>query len=147
MLRLVWAQLGLIALLSAFLTLNAAADPPAVSLPPPGVAVDPPAAPAPPPGTLVIGLMWTQQPTAGDFARLFPVRAMQENVGGRATLDCVVVDEGRLDCTVVSEDPPGYGFGSASLQISRAFRIAPETSDGTPTAGGRLRRTIRWVIA
>jgi TonB family protein len=31
---------------------------------------------------------------------------------------------------VVSESPPGYGFGSAALAAARSFRINPPMRDG-----------------
>ena len=108
------------------------------------VAIDPPA--APPAAAVLTNVVWLEQPDAQDFARLYPDRAQQENVSGRATLECIVAGDGRLSCTITSEDPSGYGFGDATLSISREFRLAPETSDGQPTSGGRIRRTIRWVI-
>ena len=49
-------------------------------------------------------------------------------------------------CTVTNEDPPGFGFGEATLRISRFFRIAPATRDGVPTSGGRFRTTVRWQL-
>jgi TonB family protein len=109
------------------------------------VAIDPP--PAPPSGRVLTGLTWLEQPDVSDFARLYPERAKQENVSGRVTLDCLVSADGRLSCTVISEDPPGFGFAEATLRIAREFRIAPQTQDGVATAGGRIRRTIRWVIS
>ena len=108
------------------------------------VAIDPPT--APPAAAVLINVVWLEQPDARDFARLYPDRAEQETVSGRATMECIVAIDGRLNCRITSEDPLGYGFGDATLNISREFRLAPETSDGQPTAGGRIRRTIRWVI-
>lgn len=108
------------------------------------VAIDPP--PAPPSLSVLTGLIWLEQPDGHDFLRLYPSRAQREHVEGRVTLDCLVNAGGRLSCTVVSEEPREYGFGEATLQISREFRLAPQTRDGVPTAGGRVRRTIRWVL-
>ena len=122
--------------------------PPDLSAPPTPtpipVAVDPP--PAPPTPSVITNPVWLEQPDARDFSRYYPERAQEREVEGRATIECIVNADGRLSCTVTSEDPPGYGFGEATIRVSRHFRIAPATRDGAATSGGRIRRTIRWVL-
>lgn len=108
------------------------------------VAVNPP--PAPPNTSVLTGLVWLERPDGSDFARLYPVRAEHDRVNGRATLDCLVGVNGALSCTVLSEEPPGYGFGEATLQIAREFRLAAQTRGGVPTVGGRVRLPIRWAL-
>jgi TonB family protein len=108
------------------------------------VAVDPP--PAPPNSSVLTGLVWLERADGSDFVRLYPVRARDNRVSGRATLDCLVGANGALSCTVLSEEPPGYGFGESALQIAREFRLAAQTREGAPTSGGRVRLPIRWVI-
>lgn len=122
--------------------------PPDLSAPPTPtpipVAVDPP--PAPPTPSVLTNPVWLEQPNARDFARYYPDRARERDMEGRATVECIVNVDGRLSCTVTSEDPPGWGFGEATLQAARHFRVSPQTRDGQPTSGGRIRRTIRWVL-
>lgn len=120
--------------------------PPDLSAPPTPtpipVAVDPP--PAPPTPSVITNPVFLQRPDVRQFSQYYPERANEREVEGRATIDCIVGADGRLSCTVTSEDPPGYGFGEATLRISRFFRIAPATRDGVPTSGGRFRTTVRW---
>lgn len=122
--------------------------PPDLSAPPTPtpipVAVDPP--PAPPTPSVITNAVFTEQPDARDFARYYPERAQERGQEGRATVECIVGADGRLNCTITNEDPPGWGFGEATLRVSRHFRVAPATRDGSPTSGGRIRRTIRWVL-
>lgn len=108
------------------------------------VAIDPP--PAPPTPAVLSGVTWLEQPDARDFARYYPDRAQERGQEGRATVECIVDAGGRLSCTITSEDPPGWGFGEATLRVSRHFRVAAATSSGQATSGGRIRRTIRWVL-
>lgn len=108
------------------------------------VAIDPP--PAPPTPSVITNPVWLEQPDARDYARYYPERAQEREVEGRATVECIVNANGSLACTVTSEDPPGYGFGEATLRVTRHFRIAPSTRDGVATSGGRIRRTIRWQL-
>jgi len=105
------------------------------------VAVDPPPAP---PSPILSGVTWLQQPNGDDYVRFFPPRALERGQSGSATVDCLVGADGRLSCTVLSEDPPGWGFGDSSLRAARLFRVAPQTADGRATSGGRIRKTITW---
>jgi protein TonB len=58
---------------------------------------------------------------------------------GNAALSCVVRLDQRLeDCQVISETPPGLGFGEAALRLADQYRVAPPTEDGRPVAGQRL---------
>lgn len=105
--------------------------------PPPRVVTDP---------SSIDGIRWAEQPDARDFARLYPREALRRGLSGRATLDCVVNESYRLDCEVENEDPPGVGFGAATLRIAEEFRIATHTDSGESTIGAHIRRTIRWVM-
>lgn len=101
--------------------------------------------PAPPaPAGIITNPTFLERPSGRDFERYFPERALQRGVSGRAVLDCLVAASGRIDCRVASEDPPGWGFGEASLRAAQHFRVAPATSDGAPTSGGRLRVPMTW---
>lgn len=58
---------------------------------------------------------------------------------GHASINCRVGADGRLsDCRVVSETPPGRGFGQAALRMAGRIRINPRTRSGRPTAGARV---------
>lgn len=141
-------RLGNCSLVAAFGLMVASCAAPAGPDPAPvatTVALAPlPPDPPPPEGTLETGLVWLEQPTAAEIASLYPSEAARLGAHGRVVMDCIVAEDGRLDCAVVWEFPAGFGFGEASLNVVRRFRIAPETADGTPTAGARVRRTIRW---
>jgi hypothetical protein len=85
------------------------------------VAINPPPAP---PGNVegrLSGVVWLEQPDASDYVRLYPRRAWDENVSGRATVECIVGDTGRLTCELIAEDPLGYGFGEATIRASLLF--------------------------
>jgi protein TonB len=121
--------------------------PPDLSAPPTPtplpVAVDPPPAP---PSPVLTGAVWLQRPGARDFDRFYPDRAREREQEGRVTLDCLVSGDGRISCTVISEEPSGWGFGDAAVRISRSFRMAAQTSDGRPTTGGRIRVPITFRL-
>jgi protein TonB len=122
--------------------------PPDLSAPPTPtpipVAVDPP--PAPPTPTVITRPEWINRASARDFARYYPRRAIDRNQEGRVTLDCIVDVDGRLNCTVTSEEPDGWGFGDAAMRISRQFQMRPMLQNGQPTAGGRYRLVLPFVL-
>lgn len=123
--------------------------PPDLSAPPTPtpipVAVDPP--PRPPTPSVITNPTWLERPNARDFARYYPERALERGQEGRVNLACLVAADGRIACTVTSEDPTGWGFGDAAMRISRHFRMAPATRDGAATSGGRVNVPIRFNVA
>lgn len=74
---------------------------------------------------------WMRKPTAEEMAGVFPVAAVKAGVDGRASIRCRVTVEGFLDrCKVLSETPPGMGFGPAALALSPQFRMSPKIRGG-----------------
>lgn len=58
---------------------------------------------------------------------------------GRAELSCRIRLDTRLEaCRVVSETPPGLGFGQAGLAVSGVFRFQPPTENGRPVEGQQV---------
>ncbi len=102
---------------------------------------------APPTPARLTNPVWLERPNAADFSRYYPPRALDREQGALVRLSCLVDADGRIACTVASEDPPGWGFGEAALRISRHFRMAPATRDGEPTSGGRIEVPIRFSVA
>lgn len=80
-----------------------------------------------------------------DFVHYYPRAALEQGRGGAVMVECVVAENGRLDCTPLHEFPADLGFGQAVVDMSREWRMAPTTSAGVSTAGSRIRRAIRFV--
>lgn len=90
---------------------------------------------------------WEKPPSALDLAPYYPPRARLENVEGKATIECKVAIDGSLsDCRVVSEEPAGYGFGEATVQAARTFRMRPRTENGKPVGGAEVRIPLTWKL-
>jgi protein TonB len=90
---------------------------------------------------------WLERPTGQDFARAYPSDALRQGVEARVVIACTVDGEGRLqDCTVASEDPPGFGFDVAALEISREFRMSQTMENGASTEGGTVRIPLTFRL-
>jgi protein TonB len=105
-----------------------------------------PSAPAPAPQPASAGPppeitepVWLQRPR--DTARFYPRAAFVQGVEGRVVLDCFVEVNGRLECSVTSETPPGQGFADAALAIAAAHVMQPATQNGAP-----VRARYRMIV-
>lgn len=93
------------------------------------------ASPAP---AQVTGAKWLQRPGAREIDRYYPSRAAERGMEGRVLLNCTVNADGTINCVVASETPEGWGFGTAAMQVSRYFKMAPLTVNGDATSGGTI---------
>ena len=88
---------------------------------------------------------WLRKPTGQDIANVFPKKAIDRGVGGRATIGCQVTTEGFLqNCKVLSESPKDYNFGAAGLQIMPQLRMTPKIRGGKAVPGGKVAIPINW---
>lgn len=63
-------------------------------------------------------------------------------------VQCIVRADGTLgSCSISAEDPSDMNFGDAALQLTRQFRMAPVTRDGTPVEGGRITIPVAFKLA
>ncbi len=89
---------------------------------------------------------WLARPSAVDFAAAYPPLASDFDTEGRAVLDCLIVEDGRLRCLASSEDPAAAGFGAAALWLSRSLRSDAQV-DGVPTLGRKVHLPINFRLA
>lgn len=96
----------------------------------------------------------TPPPPGSDLERYYPQRARDQGVEGSAVIECSVGADGRLSaCAVVSETPPGSGFGQASIRAAAKFRMkASARSRGRRVAGDgppqpRVRIPLNWSLS
>jgi len=115
-----------------------------LALSPSLASADPPPPLPPPPHAAVIGNPeWLRRPSAP----LYPVLASRARVSGVARMLCVVTTEGLLEkCEVISETPPGYGFGQAALDMAGQMQMRPRTRDGQPVGGWSVVVPVRFQL-
>lgn len=88
---------------------------------------------------------WSRQPSAAQMMEAYPKRALQAEVDGSASLNCLVQADGFVtDCNVTRETP-GYGFGRAAQGLSRYFRVNPRTVNGA-AEGSRVSINLRFTV-
>jgi hypothetical protein len=86
------------------------------------------------------GLDPSKTPTREDLVQVFPAKASAEKKDGQAMMSCRVMRDGVLSaCWIVSEVPPGYGFGQAAIALSKLLKGTPATLNGQPIDGAEIR--------
>ncbi len=89
---------------------------------------------------------WTKLPGPADIAKVYPEKAREAGVRGRATLRCLVTKGGALEtCTVIGERPGDLSFGDAALKLSGLFKMKSRTLDGAPVAGAQIVIPVEFV--
>jgi protein TonB len=70
--------------------------------------------------------------------RYYPELAQKLGVEGDVTMACIATAEGRLQgCKIVSETPPGYGFGQTALDLAPSFKLNA-AAGGEPVRPGKV---------
>lgn len=87
---------------------------------------------------------WAQRPTARRISDLYPRRALNQGIGGRVQLDCVIQADLSASCSIASESPAGEGFGRAALSASSSYRAQPNLSNGQSAVGSRTRIAVAF---
>jgi TonB family protein len=86
------------------------------------------------------------KPTKAQIQAAYPVRAMDDQVQGAAVIVCTVNVAGLLEsCRVGQEQPGGYGFGQAAVDLATDFKMAPGKLDGDAVNGSPVRISIAFT--
>jgi|SRR5579883_1599081 len=87
-------------------------------------------------------------PTRAQVQAAYPVRALSDGVDGAALIACRLDAKGVLhDCQVAGEQPAGYGFGAAALDLAADFKLTPRLVDGEPVGGAEVRFPVPFHAA
>ncbi|MDO8295280.1 MAG: TonB family protein [Caulobacter sp.] len=108
-------------------------------------AADPSSWPADPTRPVVISETdWLRRPTPAQLADAWPAAARAAGTTGKVLMNCLLAYDGGLkDCQVISETPPGMGFGAAALSLAGAYQLTPVV-DGQSATDGRIVISVRF---
>lgn len=96
--------------------------------------------------TVITSASHARQATNDELMSVYPARALEAGIAGRATISCIAQVNGRLgECASVAESPPGYRFGQAAVAAAQFFRVNPRTEDGRPVSS-RITFSIIWTL-
>jgi hypothetical protein len=72
-------------------------------------------------------------PSESEVESVYPAAAEKLALSGKTKMGCSVTVQGHLDnCTIVSEEPLGYGFGDAALKLAAKFAMTTATLNSAP---------------
>lgn len=91
---------------------------------------------------------WTTTLSPAGADQLFPRAARAEKIWkGAGTVSCAASADGSLvDCRLVSETPPGKGFGEAALDAAKLMQMNLWTKRGDAIEGRRLTLPFRFEV-
>ncbi|MDC7683879.1 hypothetical protein PQU92_11370 [Asticcacaulis sp. BYS171W] len=99
-----------------------------------------------PAGPVYVKAIWSKFPDAAAMMQYYPVRAMDAETDGSATLACTVTDtKGRVRCDILAEMPRGYGFGDAAVRAVEAKGRA-DTSAGAVQVGAVMKVRMGFTM-
>jgi TonB family protein len=76
-------------------------------------------------------IRYLKEPSTAQTKAVHPPASL--DIPGSATISCIAgIDERLHACSVVREDPPMLGFGTAALAISAYFKVKPAQREGKP---------------
>ena len=94
----------------------------------------------------VVRPKWERQPSPDELMDAYPPGAEAKGVEGRAVMVCTVTVYGDMDdCVIVSQTPPGWGFGDAALRVSLRLHMSPQLRNGEPEPS-RVRIPVRFAL-
>ena len=91
--------------------------------------------------------IWLRQPDGMALLNAIPLDALRSSppTPGRVVLDCYVEADGRLsNCSVMTEEPAGMGFGDAALSLAPMFQLNREVQ--ALDESSRIALPISWAF-
>ncbi|HEX4096546.1 MAG TPA: hypothetical protein VHX64_07445 [Caulobacteraceae bacterium] len=69
---------------------------------------------------------WLHHPSTDDVQNAYPPHELKELKTDHTVVDCGISDDGALqDCSVVEDQRPHLGFDSATLRLTKLYKMSP----------------------
>jgi len=95
---------------------------------------------------VIVNARVLRRPTDAELMAVYPARALNQGILGRATMTCTSTAQGSLTgCMAMSESPPGQRFGQAAVALASRYRISPRTIDGQPVDSS-VSLDLSWTL-
>lgn len=95
---------------------------------------------------VIVNARVLRRPTDAELMAVYPARALNQSIRGRATMTCTATAQGALTgCMAMSESPPGQRFGQAAVALASRYRISPRTIDGQPVDSS-VSLDLSWTL-
>ena len=90
---------------------------------------------------------WTY-PTSDQMVDAYPKQAEAEGKEGKVSFDCQFAADGTIKaCIILSEDPEGFGFGQATIDLFIKYcHVDPASVPGGLKEGDRKKFTYNWLL-
>jgi TonB family protein len=91
---------------------------------------------------------WHRRPTPEEVASYYPPAAVATGKSSRVMVTCSVLRDGRPhSCRVLTEDPPGEGFGTAAVAAILNFALfTPQIVNGQAIDGAVVRIPVNFDV-
>lgn len=91
--------------------------------------------------------VWISRPNGEDIALAYPKEAWRDQLIGRVVLACSITGAGWLaDCSRISEEPEGNGFGEAAIRLAKKFHMGVTDGAGQPVKGRPFELKMQFVL-
>ncbi|MBB4082575.1 TonB family protein [Brevundimonas lenta] len=98
------------------------------------------------PGSGMTPPRFLRGPTVGELRSSHPPQALRAGRSGVAVVNCKIGADTRLNrCRIISESPPGDGFGAAGMSVATTYyRFRPPTRNGVVVEDQGVTVTIEF---
>ena len=91
--------------------------------------------------------VFEQFPSQRESESIYPQKAISLQIEGTSRIQCVFDKFGYFnDCKITSENPLGFGFGDAAIELSKAMKVRMTMKNGAPVEGQRITIPFRWQL-
>jgi hypothetical protein len=95
---------------------------------------------------IIGGLTWRSRPKPDDYVMVYPRDAWEHDVEATVPMDCLIKDDGHLNCAAGDDGLPQYNFEQAARYISTQYQLETGNWQGVAVAGRRLKINVSFRL-